>query len=112
MANGFEIMLKSMLGIDPQDFKTKLEEGMKLLKNTLGHFDKRLTDQEAKISALIDQNSQLMEYLKGKDHGEKGNKARGSNGKFLPGKRANDTADLAGQPESPGKSPVNDASNG
>jgi len=47
MANGFEIMLKSMLGIDPQDFKTKLEEGMKLLKNTLGHFHKRLTEQEA-----------------------------------------------------------------
>jgi len=113
MANGFEIMLKSMLGIDPQEFRKKLEEGMALLKNTLSHFDKRMLDQEEKFSKILEQNEEIMSLLKGQNHVEETiKKKRDSHGRFLiSGERSVDATDGAGQSEGAGKSAVNDAGN-
>lgn len=40
--SGLDMMLKSMLGIDPAELKAQFEGGMKTLGETLQHFDRRL----------------------------------------------------------------------
>lgn len=52
--NGMEMLVKSMLGIDPAEFKAKLEEGMTLLKNTLTHFDQRITETHETMKQFDD----------------------------------------------------------
>lgn len=87
--NGMDMMIKSMLGIDPTELKARLEEGFKILKATLENFDNKLSKIEAQNARIIEQ----LEKLNG----------RGKLNLSVPSINAADAADKPGQPDSAGE---------
>jgi hypothetical protein len=50
--SGMGMMLKSMLGVDPQEIAAFMSEGKQMLVDTLAHFDAKLTAQTLVIEEL------------------------------------------------------------
>ena len=58
---GMDMMVKNMLGIDPEELKSKLEEGAKFALDKAADLERRIAQIEGALVVIIRQNERLLQ---------------------------------------------------
>lgn len=87
ISKGVAMMIRAVLNITPEQVEAqvnnliaKSENAFLTMKNTLGHFDGRLTRIEAELTALKETNAQLNDMLNRWDHERRDFQSKSGNG--------------------------------